>query len=265
MNLSSAAQDGHCSLYHYQSFKGDSIGYLEQTLSNRAIHMSQPSSFNDPWDCKPWFDLTLLDDPREREQHVRWLGDTAMLGPDQVECIRTDRSRLEELIEMVYKRRIQAADKYRIYCLTPQSEHPLLWAHYGDCHRGVALEFNALHPQMQWAIRVQYRESYPTYRLYKDEGNADLVPFYTKSDVWAYEREYRLIAEERQQPQFSVLTTNDSMLRLMGGVLVGVVLGCQCDARRALEIIDRYGSYGLRVRQACRMTNRYALTLKTVR
>jgi len=43
-----------------------------------------------------------------------------------------------------------------------------------------------------------------------------------------------------------------------------VVLGCQCDEARALDLIDQYGP-DLRVRRAKRMTNKYALTLETIR
>jgi hypothetical protein len=71
MDLFSAAQDSIHSLYHYQSFNEWTAERLERPLRERAIRMSKPSDFNDPWDCKLWFDLSRLDDPHEREQHLQ--------------------------------------------------------------------------------------------------------------------------------------------------------------------------------------------------
>jgi hypothetical protein len=269
----SAAQDGHHSLYHYQSFRDghrpdnsdSSIVYLETTLRERTIHMSNPSAFNDPWDCKPWFDLRLLNDPHEREQHVRWLAQTATIPPSEADALRADPQQLAAYIELIHKGHVQAIiDMYRVYCLLPDPIQPLLWAHYGDSHKGIALEFDARHQQIQWAYRVHYEHDYPTYRLYEDDDNANLVPIFTKSDVWAYECEYRLVAEERQRPRPIMPETRNSTLTLEPGALVGVVLGCQCDADRALDLIDRHGP-DLRVRRAARSTNSYTLTLEAVR
>ncbi|WP_338640130.1 DUF2971 domain-containing protein [Burkholderia pyrrocinia] len=265
MDLFSAAQDGIHSLYHYQSFNDRTAERLEQTLRERAIRMSKPSDFNDPWDCKPWFDLSLLDDPHEREQHLQWLAQTATIPPDEVDALRANPQQLAAYVDLIHTGHVQAiADIYRVYCLLPEADHPLMWAHYGDSHKGIALEFDARHQQIQWAYRVHYRETYPPYRLYEEDDNANLVPIFTKSEVWAYEREYRMVAEERQRPRPIMLETRDSMLQLAEGALVGVVLGCQCDELRTLDLIDQYGP-DLRVRRAKRMTNKYALTLETIR
>jgi hypothetical protein len=139
-----------------------------------------------------------------------------------------------------------------------------MWAHYGDSHHGIALEFDTSADQVVWAYRVYYRSDDPTIRMYEDDNNANLVPIFTKSDVWAYENEYRMIAEERQQPRQNMLATQNSILRLARGALAGVVLGCQCDEDRVLDLIDRYGR-DLRVRRAKRVQDKYALTLETIR
>ena len=33
---------------------------LRQVLCDRHLHFSNPADFNDPWDCRPWFDLSVL-------------------------------------------------------------------------------------------------------------------------------------------------------------------------------------------------------------
>ncbi|MFM0715936.1 DUF2971 domain-containing protein [Paraburkholderia strydomiana] len=265
MDLISAAEDGHRLLYHYQSFRGGGIGYLEQTLRDRTVHMSKPSAFNDPWDCKPWFDVRVLADANEREQHLQWLMRTANVHAEDEQELRANPLLLEATIAQIRDGHVRAIDdQYRLYCLLPDPIHPLMWAHYGDSHRGVALEFDTNADQVLWAYRVHYRDVYPTIRMYEDDDNANLVPIFTKSDVWGYENEYRLIAEERQQSRMNMLTTQGSTLRLARGALVGVVLGCQCDEDRALGLLDRYGR-DLRVRRAKRQMDKYALTLEAIR
>ncbi|MBH9648045.1 DUF2971 domain-containing protein [Burkholderia vietnamiensis] len=265
MDLVSAAQDRHRLLYHYQSFNEHTVDRLERTLRDRTIYMSRPSAFNDPWDCKPWFDVSVLTDPQERERHLQWLMRTANVRPEDEQELRTNPLLMEVIIAQIRDGHVRAIDdQYRLYCLLPDPKHPLMWAHYGDSHRGIALEFDATADQIMWAYRVHYRDTYPTIRMYEDDNNANLVPIFTKSDVWEYENEYRLIAEERDQPRVNMLTTRESTLQLARGALVGVVLGCQCDEDRALDLIDRYGR-DLRVRRARRVPDRYALTLETIR
>jgi hypothetical protein len=254
-------------LYHYQSFRGDSIGYLEKTLSERTIHFSKPSGFNDPWDCKPWFDGALLDDANEREMHLRWIVATNRLTKDHptVDELRNNPVLLRATIELIRDGVINAIDEqYRVYCLTPEPLSALMWSHYGDNHRGICLEFDASADQMIGAYRVHYQNHYPAVRIYDDEDNASLVPVFTKSDVWAYESEFRLIAEEGREQKRDMLGTNDSELRLQCGTLTGVVIGCQCDEDHVHELVGRYAPE-LRLRRARRDLGQYVLHLETIR
>ena len=47
-------------LYHYQPLD---LSRLEAIVRDRLIYFSKPSDFNDPWDGKPWFNITGLQDP----------------------------------------------------------------------------------------------------------------------------------------------------------------------------------------------------------
>lgn len=271
MDLTSAIQDGHLSLYHYQSVDGDiRLGYLEATLRDRTIHMSKPSAFNDPWDCRPWFDATELDDPVERERLVKWMLRTGALDPETIEGMRNDPKQLLAYAAVNHQFQLWTInDTHRVYCLNPDPLNPLMWSHYGDGHKGIILEFDATARQMEYAYRVHYRKEYPPIRMYEDGGDTDLVPIYTKSEVWEYEQEYRLIGEERvslldAKSPHGIPMVYESTLRLDAGVLTGVVLGCQCDAKRVFAVLDSYGP-DLSVRQAKLMPNEYALALETIR
>lgn len=131
--------------------------------------MSKPSSFNDPWDRKPWFNSSILDDPQERERHLEWLLRTAGEPADAppAEEMRANPMLLKALIEQVRDGHIRAIDdQYRVYCLSPEATIPLMWAHYGDNHRGVALEFDTRADQLVAAYKVYYSATYPTQVVY---------------------------------------------------------------------------------------------------
>jgi hypothetical protein len=265
MDLISAAQDGHHLLYHYQPFNERTADRLERTLRDRTIYMSKPSAFNDPWDCKPWFDARAFDDPNERRQYLQWLQRTTEVRPAEAQAMLADPRLMAAAFEAIHLGHVRAiAETYRVYCLLPDATNLLLWAHYADSHKGIALEFDARHPQIQWAYRVHYRDMYPPVHMYEEDENANLIPLFTKARVWEYEHEYRMISEERQRPQPIMLETQDSTLRLEPGALVGIVIGCQCDEDHALDIINQYGP-DIRVRRARRKSDRYSLTLETIR
>lgn len=268
MNLVNAHTDRHRTLYHYQPFKDAHIGYLEQTLRVRTVHLSRPSSFNDPWDSRPWFDSAILEDTQERERHLDWLLNMAGVPADapSAEEMRANPVLLRAVIEQVRDGHVRAIDdQYRLYCLTPDALHQLMWAHYADNHRGVCLEFDTGADLLIGAYRVYYRDRFPVQRVYEDEENASLVPIFTKSDVWAYEREYRLVAEERRIARPHMPNTVNSDLQLpRRGTLMGLVLGCQCDEDHVLDLWARHAQ-DLRVRRAVRVPDRYELRLETIR
>ncbi len=55
-------------LYHYQSFNQE---HLANTLERGVIRFADPSSINDPWDCKPTF--SVPETPAEREALIQYL------------------------------------------------------------------------------------------------------------------------------------------------------------------------------------------------
>lgn len=52
-------------LYHYENFVP---GYLADVLIKRRVHCSDPANLNDPWDCRPWFDTDVIEEPKVLEE-----------------------------------------------------------------------------------------------------------------------------------------------------------------------------------------------------
>jgi len=238
-----AFDNGVDRLYHYQKFNPE---HLENTLVRDLVRFARPSSFNDPWDCKPVF--SIPQDKNERERRVQ------ELITNQQELRRL----MDKLAPEMHK---QMDERYRVYCLTRRPASPLMWAHYADHHRGICLEINVRQPDLCAAIQVQYRETYPSFRL---DADRDLSPFYTKSSDWQYEDEYRLIAEEEDRA-FSdrTLKTRNQFYKLPSGSLISIIIGVHApdETRRTIRsIVDRSGK-NLSIRQAARAPDRYEILI----
>lgn len=87
-----------------------------------------------------------------------------------------------------------------VLCLSEVSDSLLMWGHYTDCHRGFAVGFNSESPffarrrgpddEFGFLRQVQYQLKRPNVNL---SATTAVEWFLTKSNVWAYEREWRIM------------------------------------------------------------------------
>jgi hypothetical protein len=99
----------------------------------------------------------------------------------------------------------------------------VMWAHYADQHKGVCLEFDR---RLLPAEEVRYQTDYPPY----DFTEKSYEPLVTKSVEWSYEKEWRVIAEERSVAQSGeTLKTDDGFLVLPERALKSVIIGCRAE------------------------------------
>jgi hypothetical protein len=98
---------------------------------------------------------------------------------------------------------------YRVLCLSAVHDHILMWSHYADGHRGVVLELRPIiergtatlfaHPVV-YSTEVPVAATLEEYvgfltgeKLKPDASNAFEKSAYTKSSVWNYENEWRIL------------------------------------------------------------------------
>jgi len=152
---------------------------------------------------------------------------------------------------------------YRIYCLSEFCNSPLMWAHYTGSHTGVCLEFDACaapFTRRSGATKVIYRTTYPAY----DITAPGYEPLITKSDVWAYEAEWRIAAEERGVAQApDTIQTDNDFLMLPPGVLKSIIIGCRAseESRQLVERLVRTHASDLLVRRATLAPGSYDLII----
>jgi len=260
----SALDNGIDSLFRYQRYNSD---HLRTAIRDRLVRFARPSEFNDPWDCKPLFHVP------EDEAGVRALVaymyqasvnqtpnfDRAERAARAAHYLQRPNDLRKDMSDGSAEMCAQMDKRYRLYCLSTKPDCPLMWAHYADRHRGVCLEFNVKSYDFCSATQVSYSADYPRYSL---DDDTDLSPFYSKSADWAYEEEYRLVAQEENDALGSgTLMTRNGIYQYSTGALASIIIGCCTPSDAAQEISDMAGAAGVLVRRATRMPNRYALAI----
>ncbi len=253
------------SLFHYQALCEE---YLVTLLTKNTVRLSRPDAFNDPWDCRVHF--SVPHDKRELRRLFQWLANRQhrKISPF---TRRERRHRAHELkskpaelqakfLEMEREMYKGLCKLHRVYCLSEVCDSPLMWSHYTVSHTGICVEFDAHAEPFKYAAKVIYRRTYPAY----DITGTGYEPLITKSDVWAYEAEWRIVAEERTIAQaLGTIKTDDGFLTLPPGVLKSIIIGCQASegSRELVASLVRRHAPDVLVRQATLTNDSYDLVI----
>jgi hypothetical protein len=261
-----AIQEGVAKLYHYQASQ---LEYLKDTLSNNRVHLSNPQNVNDPWDCQPCFDTSIVD-PVCRRKWGQILGPTFEQLPSEVRSLLVPSSGenwydnldlLTQAIEvMAPSVRALNVERWRMYCLTPHPDSLLMWAHYAEKHKGVCLEFDA--KQIGNSYRVLYPDLLQAIgpdTLNDPKALLDAV-LLSKSSEWAYENEYRILARDKNADPGFLATTDEDFLDLLPGALTGIIVGCNADIQAIRSAVQDCAPH-LPMKQAVKAPHKYHLEI----
>ncbi|MFM9995207.1 MAG: DUF2971 domain-containing protein [Phycisphaerales bacterium] len=287
-------------LYKYRSL-ADAV----RDISKQQLRWSSPFKFNDPFDGQ-WDSLWQLRTPAFRKaaqelllRHLLGTVDWARLGRSAyaryLGAIRLALSKLapgagearaRELLEAAEKAHRESSirplaagvmdfiRRMRIFCLTPDPTSLLMWSHYGDAHRGVAIGFDTSTLEEQWKVpakKVKYSDLLPEVasvttladRFEYDEPLADNYDqtadalTLTKAKSWEYEAEWRFVAVARR----GVRALWDDFSYPLGAVSE-IIAGCKCDERSVERVHDALRAVGAspRIRKLARHHDRFAVS-----
>jgi hypothetical protein len=137
----------------------------------------------------------------------------------------------------------QMNSQFGVICFSDTAEDPVLWSHYADHHRGMALAVD--HWVTDQLHKVVYSDDRPTLDLNRiDAEDVDVYASMVlkgllghKSSGWGYEREYRVFAD------LATCTVSDGsyFLPIPPHFLKKVILGFKCPVdegyvRRSLDV-----------------------------
>jgi hypothetical protein len=258
----SPVQAGLARLYHYEKFNAE---WLEKTLRDQKIRCSDPSSLNDPWDCRPWFDYRpMAEDPAKLEAMLDNFRNTDFADqparPKFEDRIRNNPDELRKFLGGLSQSFQREICKRRIYCLTPDACSVLMWSHYAENHRGICLEFHLGNGLFLRARKVIYCSAYPIWVPQEMRATADQA-ILTKSKDWEYEQEWRLIGSP-EYPEGDPLKPEGDYLRLPPRALKAVIAGCEADYEAVERVVHQHAP-GVPVRCVSRVPNHYRLEIVT--
>lgn len=185
----------------------DGPSRFEQFLTKDQVWASNPTQFNDPYDCRQTYDFAAS--PEEWKKRI----DEGIVGrmtellraagklPLHEEKLKALGAELKKegkyndpAVQADMARRLQESlDNARVLCLCETQTNPRLWAHYSDGHRGFCLEFDATLEPFSHALRVRYTRDYPKLDINATPDQCLRTFLLTKSELWKDEEEWRCV------------------------------------------------------------------------
>ena len=133
-----------------------------------------------------------------------------------------------------------------ILCLTEEPDDLLMWAHYGCSHEGFVIEldpkasfFNQRRSEVDEFRHLRpviYSSSRPTLTFSQAK---DLSALLTKSDHWAYEKEWRMMLDLNDASAvISVGGKRFHLFEFQPETIKSVIFGARMAERKKMEILD---------------------------
>jgi len=183
-------------------------------LEQKMIRFTQPGEFNDPFEFRPYIQSAASD--KAIQDYVEANFDKIVegllqlgLGHKLKEMVQVNRPMVLEFFRRLEPKTLKnlapSMDSVLnrnvgILCLSEVPDSILMWGHYTDAHRGFVIGFDSEHPffssrrsaedEFGFLRQVIYQRQRPKVVL---SDTSSPAWFNTKSDQWAYEREWRML------------------------------------------------------------------------
>ena len=184
------------SLYKYFPDDDDKL----ERFVNGSVYLTPPKYFNDPWDFR------LRSEPWTKELVKKEIGNALSLVEFD-EFYSKEASTAGFLEDEASEQQTGLSELIGIICLTEYALNRLMWANYGNSHKGFVAEFRCTRFRLLEenghslpictspfgetdAVKVQYLSENPD--LKRDKSNIEDV-VRTKHNHWGFENEWRVI------------------------------------------------------------------------
>ncbi len=138
----------------------------------------------------------------------------------------------------------QLADQVRVLCFSEEHDNLLLWAHYTEDHKGgvIRLRSDKGSPYLPLAQPVRYSRDIPPNATPSDvartllgfsiDSRAQMArQFYTKSQNWAYEKEWRVLMKHQHLDK-------NHCAEILEDDIEAIYLGCRMNLSEKRSVLD---------------------------
>ncbi|CAD5253139.1 MULTISPECIES: DUF2971 domain-containing protein [unclassified Imperialibacter] len=225
--------------------------YLFDTIISNQLYFSSIKQFNDPYDCH----LTVGEEiPIESfETHINTLHDKEEDRLKHLKAFKKDPHTYTQRYIDCFN---QILNYYGICCFSRTKHELLLWSHYTDSHKGVALGFDyeLLKKKYLQFDEVDYDDNPYVFDI-NDINHSIARTILRKSTNWKYEKEIRFIMERSKSVAFDM------------SALVEVNFGLRCPKRTCVSIhylINKLGYKNCKFLESNLNTLKYSLNFSSV-
>jgi hypothetical protein len=132
-------------LYRYRS-----LNNVEGIICRNELYFAQPSSFNDPFDCRPNFSMNGSKAHRQKFYEGVYSRQAPSMGRAtrraEAKSIARDPLRNpnnpDNLRDFTSAYHAKVTEAMGLLCLSEVPDDLLMWSHYADAHRGLCLIFD---------------------------------------------------------------------------------------------------------------------------
>jgi hypothetical protein len=177
-------------LYKYFSTHPDKV----ERFTNGSVYLTPPEYLNDPWE------FLLRNEPPTLQQCST---EFPRLAPEKMAELQTKVSSADFLQDVAREQQEVCSRLVGLVCLTEEPLDRLMWAHYGESHKGFVAEFahsgdegkkteygfRYCEGPFGQAVKVQYEPEPPD--LKPDHPNLE-QRLLTKHRCWTSEKEWRV-------------------------------------------------------------------------
>jgi hypothetical protein len=174
---------------------------LREIIVESQIYYAQPSSLNDPHDCRP---TTSAPPPAALRKHVEKIEKKLhkRYGKEAVKS-RKNQSTTRSVLNLSNpirrnKKVFDALDRNTgVFCTSASAVSSPQWAYYADSQQGVCLEFTVTEEMNEYPVRINYSGHRPQIDIIKFTEDGEYcreqtaVAVTTKAEAWAHEEEVR--------------------------------------------------------------------------
>lgn len=234
-------------LYKYRAFDKDGFGL--RILSHNEVFFASPKALNDPRDCSNPIRYDLLNLNQLYKLNLEKLGEVdpkmskkkrKSLAMEMARRMKSHPERDKLYAEYVEESREGVANDWGVFSMSAVYNSELMWAHYAESHTGFIVRFNStsmrrfieepsppIMPMLLW--QVEYYDTLP--QILPDRKSPEQIyrqMLATKTQVWSYEEEYRLLSQHYVNKPVSL--PKDS--------IDGVILGLRTTDARETQVIE---------------------------
>jgi len=212
-------------LYKYRSLSAGSQIHTEKIITGNQLFFPAAEALNDPFECRAY--MSIGGTPKQLRETFEQVFARKFPGVPGSVLKKMAENATAPHVDLRHVERegcrswiAQTKRETGICCFSEKRDDILMYSHYGDCHRGICLEFDASDKSSLFgqARPVIYREDYPVLELHsyrQGTGEAGEKMFLTKFPGWSYEKEWRIL---RTPPGPEIFAAH---------LLIGIIFGCQ--------------------------------------